>query len=83
MIFFLFILENLLATLIIIVPHQIDHPQPTKQKSNVNAWATPTIQFMTKEPIRARAPSCCENLGIPMHRQNRPEQIVPRKKVAL
>lgn len=32
---------------------------------------------MTKEPIRTRAPSCWENRGMPKHRLNTPEQMVP------
>lgn len=67
----------LLAVRSIIIPHQIDHPQPTKQKISVNACATPTIQLTKNEPMRARAPSCCENLGMPRHKQNNPENIVP------
>lgn len=56
----------------------MDHPHPTKQNINVNAWATPTMVFTKNEPIRARAPSCCENLGIPRHKQNIPEKKVPK-----
>lgn len=67
----------LLATLSIVVPHHIDQPQPTKQNSRVNAWATPTIQLMTKEPIRTRAPSCWEKRGMPKQRLNTPEHMVP------
>lgn len=59
------------------MPHQMDQPQPTKQNINVNAWATPTMILMTNEPIRARILSCAENRGIPMHKQNRPEKMVP------
>lgn len=59
------------------VPHQMAHPQPTKQNSNVNACATPTMQLITNDPKRARAPSCWENRGTPRHRQNRPENMVP------
>lgn len=62
------------------VPHQTAHPQPTKQNSNVNACATPTIQLITNDPKRARAPSCWENRGTPRQRQNRPENIVPKGK---
>lgn len=36
------------------------------------------IQFRANEPSRARAPSYCENLGIPMQRQKKPDKIVPR-----
>lgn len=60
-----------------IMPHQTDQPHPTKQKISVNAWATPTMMLMTKDPKRARAESCSENLGTPMHKQNKPEKIVP------
>lgn len=63
-----------------VVPHQMDHPQPTKQNMIVNACDTPTMQFITKAPIRARILSCCENLGIPKHRQKNPENIVPKKR---
>lgn len=55
----------------------MDHPHPTRQNNKVNAWATPTIQLMTNDPILTLAPSCCENLGIPRHKQNRPDKIVP------
>lgn len=51
-------LKDILATLSIVVPHQIDQPHPTKQNNSVNACATPTIQLITNEPIRTRAPSC-------------------------
>lgn len=61
------------------MPHQIDHPHPTRQKISVNACAMPTIQLTKNEPMRARAPSCCENLGMPKQRQNIPERIVPEK----
>lgn len=71
--------DNLLDARNIIIPHQIDHPQPTRQNINVNAWATPTIVLITNEPIRALTPSCCENLGIPKHKQNMPDVIVPAK----
>jgi len=60
-------------------PHQIDQPQPTRQKMIVKACEMPTIQLMMNEPMRPRAPSCCENLGMPMHRQKKPEKIVPAK----
>lgn len=59
------------------MPHQIDHPHPTRQKINVNACARPTKVFTRNEPIRARTPSCCENRGIPKHKQNIPEKRVP------
>lgn len=71
------LIESLRAFLSIIIPHHIDHPHPTRQKINVNACARPTHRFTTNEPIRARAPSCCENRGIPKHKQNIPEKIVP------
>lgn len=67
----------LLASLSIIVPHQIDQPHPTKQNNSVNICDTPTIQLITNDPIRALAPSCCENLGTPMHKQNKPDKMVP------
>lgn len=67
----------LLAVRSIIIPHQIDQPHPTRQNINVNACATPTIVFTRNDPIRARMLSCCENLGIPKHKQNIPEQMVP------
>lgn len=73
------VIFNLLAVRSIIIPHQIDQPHPTKQNISVNACAMPTIQLTRNEPIRARAPSCCENLGMPKHRQNIPENIVPKK----
>lgn len=76
--FFLRIMNYLLAVRSIIIPHQMDHPHPTRQNINVNACATPTIQFTKNDPIRARAPSCCENLGMPKHKQNNPEKIVPK-----
>lgn len=59
------------------MPHHIDHPHPTRQKINVNACARPTNVFTRNEPMRARAPSCCENRGIPKHKQNIPEKRVP------
>lgn len=59
------------------MPHHIDHPNPTKQKINVNACARPTNVFTRNAPIRARAPSCCENRGMPKHKQNIPEKMVP------
>lgn len=68
---------NLLAVRSIIMPHQIDHPHPTRQKISVNACARPTKVFTTNEPIRARAPSCWENRGMPKHKQNIPEKRVP------
>jgi hypothetical protein len=46
----------------------------------VKACDTPTMQLMIKDPIRPRAPSCWENLGIPMHKQNNPLKIVPANK---
>ena len=64
-----------------IVPHQTDQPQPTKQKIIVNAWEIPTIQFMMNDPIRPLAPSCCEKRGIPMQRQKNPLKIVPCKRI--
>lgn len=70
---------SLLASLNIIVPHQIDQPQPTKQNRRVNICETPTIQLITNDPIRALAPSCCENRGTPIHRQNIPDKIVPKQ----
>lgn len=51
---------------------------PTKQKMTVNACDTPTIQLIMNDPILPRAPSCCENRGIPMQRQIRPLRIVPK-----
>lgn len=74
-------MNYLLAVRSIIIPHQMDHPHPTKQNINVNACATPTIEFTKNDPIRARAPSCCENLGMPKHKQNIPEKIVPKSKM--
>lgn len=68
---------HLLASRNIIVPHQIDQPQPTRQNSRQNSCDTPTMQLMTNEPMRARGPSCCEKRGTPMHRHSRPERIVP------
>lgn len=59
------------------VPHQTDQPQPTRQKIIVNACETPTIQLIMKEPMRPRVPSCCEKRGMPMHRQKKPLMIVP------
>lgn len=50
---------------------------PTKQKITVNACETPTIQLIMNDPIRPRAPSCCENRGMPMHKQITPLKIVP------
>lgn len=35
------------------------------------------MQLMTKEPMRALGPSCCENRGTPIHRQNMPDKMVP------
>lgn len=72
---------HLLAVRSIIIPHQIDHPHPTRQNINVNACAMPTTVFTKNDPIRARAPSCCENLGMPKHKQNMPEKRVPNAKV--
>lgn len=74
---------NLLAVRSIIMPHHIDHPHPTRQKINVNACARPTNVFTRNEPIRARAPSCCENRGMPKHKQNIPEKSVPEIKFPL
>lgn len=39
---------------------------------------TPTMQLMTKLPIRPRALSCCEKRGMPIQRQKKPEKIVPK-----
>lgn len=61
-----------------IYPHQIDHPHPTRQKSRQKACEIPITQFKANEPNLARAPSYCENLGIPMQRQKKPDKIVPR-----
>jgi len=60
-----------------IMPHHTDQPQPTKQNSRQNACDIPIIQLITKEPIRGRAPSCCEKRGTPKHRQKNPDIIVP------
>lgn len=68
---------HLLAVRSIIIPHHTDQPHPTRQNINVNACARPTKVFTKNEPIRARAPSCCENLGMPKHKQNIPEKRVP------
>lgn len=77
MLLILCMFEYLLAVRSIIIPHQTLHPYPTKQNINVNACANPTIVFTINDPKRALALSCCENLGIPKHKQNIPEQIVP------
>lgn len=60
------------------VPHQIDQPQPTKQKSTQKNCATATMMLMIKDPILARALSNCENRGIPTHKQNSPDSRVPK-----
>lgn len=70
---------HILAHFSIIVPHQIDQPQPTKQKSTVKNCATATIILIIKDPIRARALSNCENRGMPTHKQKRPESNVPEE----
>lgn len=75
--------SGLLASRNIIVPHHIDHPHPTKQKSSVNICETPTMQLMTNDPMRALAPSCWENRGTPMHRQNMPEKMVPTQSYVI
>lgn len=59
------------------VPHQMDQPQPTKQKSTQNNWAMATIMLMMSEPRRALALSYCEKRGIPMQIQKNPEKRVP------
>jgi hypothetical protein len=61
-------------------PHQTDQPHPTKQKIIVKACEMPTIQLITNDPIRPRAPSCCEKRGMPMQRQKNPLKIVPERK---
>jgi hypothetical protein len=63
-----------------IVPHHIAQPQPTKQNIMVNNCDTPTMQLITKDPILPRALSCCENRGLPMHKQKQPDNIVPEKE---
>ena len=47
----------------------------------VKACEHPTMQFIMNDPMRPRTPSCCENLGIPMHKQIRPLRIVPEKEM--
>lgn len=41
------------------------------------------IKSMIKAPIRGFGPSFCENLGLPMHKQNIPLRIVPARKYPL
>jgi hypothetical protein len=71
--------RHLLASFSMITPHQIDHPQPTRQKRTVKNWPTPMIRLMMKEPMRGRGPSFWEKRGLPMHRQKRPLRMVPAK----
>lgn len=75
--------ENLkkdsLAKRIMVTPHQMLQPHPTKQKRTVNIWDTPTIRLIMKAPSRDLIPATGENLGCPKHRLNRPLQIVPKK----
>lgn len=36
--------------------------------------------MITNDPILTLAPSCCENLGIPRHKQNMPDKTVPKSE---
>lgn len=63
------------------LPHHTDQPQPTRQKMMVKACETPTIQLMMNDPMRPRAPSCCEKRGMPMHRQKKPLRMVPAQGI--
>jgi len=74
---FIKIVFFLLAHFSIMVPHQIDQPHPTKQKSTQKNWETATMMLMIKDPILARALSNCEKRGMPTHRQKSPESKVP------
>lgn len=66
-----------LARFSMVVPHQMDQPQPTRQKMMVKACDTPTMRLMIKAPMRPRTRSCWEKRGMPRHRQKKPENIVP------
>ena len=59
------------------VPHHMDQPQPTKQKSTQNSCDMATIVLIINEPKRALALSYCEKRGMPTHKQNKPDNKVP------
>lgn len=71
--------SHLLASLRIMVPHQMLHPQPTRQKRIVKSWAKATKLWTIKEPSRPTGVSFTWNLGFPKHRQNSPLMKVPGK----
>lgn len=62
------------------MPHQILHPQPTKQNSTVNNWAAATIKLTQNEPNRDWKLSFTVNLGLPKHKHNMPLENVPINK---
>lgn len=70
----------LLAHFSIMVPHQMDQPQPTKQKRTQNSCAVATIMLIMNEPKRALALSYCEKRGMPTQRQKMPENKVPESE---
>lgn len=59
-------------------PHQILHPQPTRQNIIVNIWPIPMNKLMQKAPSLAIAVSFTENLGFPKHKHNIPLVMVPK-----
>jgi len=67
----------LLASRIMVMPHQMLQPHPTRQKRTVNNWPTPTMRLTMKAPSRDFIPATAENLGCPVHRLNKPLQTVP------
>lgn len=67
-----------LDILIIITPHHMLHPQPTRQNSTVNSWAAATNMLTKNEPILDCKLSFIVNLGFPTHRHSIPLKNVPK-----
>lgn len=59
-------------------PHQMLHPQPTRQNRTVNNCDEATNKLTTNDPILAKIESLMENLGFPTNKQNIPLDNVPK-----